>query len=50
MLGLIEIKPVGLFTPHETREGGSRGNGTGIIGNNGSWSVSLSWTSVNISA
>ena len=40
----------GLFTLHGTGTGGVTGNGTDTIGNNGSWSLSMSRTSVNISA
>ena len=36
-----------LFTLHMTRTGSGIGNKTGTIGNNGSWFLSLSLTSVN---
>ena len=38
-----------LFTLHGTGTRPIQGTGTGTIGNNGSWSLSLSRTSVNIS-
>ena len=39
-----------IHTTQDTGTEGGTGNGTGSIGNNGSWSLFLSWTSVNISA
>ena len=40
----------GLVTLHGTGNGTGTGNGIRTIGNNGSWSLSLSQTSVNISS
>ena len=39
----------GLFTLHGNGTGISTGNWTSTIGNNGSWFLYLSWTSMNIS-
>ena len=41
-------KCYGLFKVHGNGTRIGRGNGTGTIGNNGCWSLSLRWTSLNI--
>ena len=38
-----------IHTTQDTGTEGGTGNGTGSIGNNWSWSLFLSWTSVNLS-